>query len=64
MRSFFFVLAVVFVPVLIWRNVLTKKRDRKMVRAWIKELAIAGGISAVISVGLFFALFNNTWRVL
>lgn len=64
MRALVLILVAVFAAVMLWRNVFDRKRDRKAIRFGLRELVIAGGLAVVVAGGLFFALTNNTWRVL
>lgn len=60
------VLAVIAVAVAIalWRLVFTQEEDRKVIKAGVKELAIAG-VAAVLVVGVaFFLLTTTTFKIL
>lgn len=53
MRDFFWIVAVVFCPVIIWRDML---RKNDIGRFSMKEALISLAISAVISAVLLFAV--------
>lgn len=64
MRAFILIFVVLFTITVAWRTVFVRKEDRKAIRFGLKELAIALSVSLVGATGLFFAMFNNTMRIL
>jgi len=63
MKAFVVIFVILFAVTVSWRTVFVKKKDRKLIRFGIKELAIALAVSTFGAAGLFFALFNNTMRI-
>ena len=64
MRAFLLIFVVLFASSVLWRTVCVRKRDRKAIRSVVWELAVALSIAFIGASALFFALFNNTLRVL
>jgi len=64
MKAFVFIFLLVFVAIVLWRNVAKRKKDRRLIAFGIKESLIAGAIAITVAVVLFFTLFYNTVRVI
>jgi hypothetical protein len=64
MRSLALIFVALFAATVAWRTVFVSNEERRAIRFGIKELAIAFAVSAIGAAVLFFALFNNTMRIL
>jgi len=64
MKTFVLIFLVLLAGTVAWRTVFKSEDDRKAIRFGIKELAIALAVSLGGATALFFALFNNTMRII
>jgi hypothetical protein len=64
MKAFIIIFIFLFSVTALWRVVFTKKRERNQIRSFAREAVIAFAVASTGAIALFFALFNNTVRVI
>lgn len=64
MRTYFLLFLGAFIGSMLWRTVFVKKRDRREIRAWVKQIAISLLLAFVVATLLFLIMFHNTVRLI